>query len=146
VDSTIKLYKQSDSSEVTIIPEGEALYVEAVHELNTGTWDSQKVWGMITVEPFEGAPRWICSTIVPTDNNAQNPLTPESGMIATLEFPSATTVKIRCNFDSSKVDLTNGVKFGSKVKEGDTDIIEIGKTTTDNELKNTTDDEIKILA
>lgn len=146
VDSTIKLYKQSDSSEVSIIPEGEALYVEAVHELNTGTWDAQKVWGMITVEPFEGAPRWICSTIVPTDNNAQNPLTPESGMIATLEFPSATIVKIRCNFDSSKVDLTNGVKFGSKVKEGDTDIVEIGKTTTDNELKNTTDDEIKILA
>jgi len=146
VDSTIKLFRQSDDTEVTIIPEGKPLYIEATHELTSGSWDLQKIWGMITIEPKEGAPRWVCSTIVPTDNNGNNPLTPESGMLATLLFPSFTTVKIRCNFDNSKIDLSNGVKITSKVKQGCEDIVEIGKTTTDDELKKTTDDETKTLA
>jgi len=146
VDSVIELKRQSDNSVVSIIPEGELLYIESTHELTTGNWDVQKVWGMITVEPKESSPRWIMSTIVPFDNNALNPLTPISGLLLTVDYLAANIVTLKCKFDPSKIDLSNGVKITAKIKQVCLDITEVSKETTSDEDKYTTDDELKILA
>ena len=146
VDSVIELKRQSDNSVVTIIPEGEQLFIESTHELTTGNWDVQKVWGMITVEPKESSPRWIMSTIVPFDNNALNPLTPISGLLLTVDYLAANIVTLKCKFNPSKIDLSNGVKITAKIKQVCLDITEVSKETTLDEDKETTSDELKILA
>ena len=146
VTTTIELQRQSDNSVVTIIPEGEQLFIESTHVLTTGNWDVQKIWGMITVEPKEGAPRWISSTIVAYDNNSNNPLTPISGLLCQISYISATTIKLKCKFDPNKLDTTNGVKITAKIKQVCDDIVEVNKITTDDEDKLTTDDDEKILA
>lgn len=115
INQTMILQVVSTAQNVNVIVEGELHYVVATH-LTTGVWDQSTVWGMITVEPFEGAPRWICSTIVPFDNNQANPLTPISGSFATLTFSAPNLAVITCYFDPSKINLTNGVKFTSKIK------------------------------
>jgi hypothetical protein len=75
------------------------------------------VWGMITVEPTKSSPRWICSTVVAFDNDLANPLNPLPGNIyATLTFPTPNVAKITCYFDPNKINLSNGVKFTSKIK------------------------------
>jgi len=146
VTTTIELQRQSDNSVVNIIPEGEQLFIESTHVLTTGNWDVQKIWGMITVEPKEGAPRWISSTIVAYDNNSNNPLTPISGLLCQISYISATTIKLKCKFDPNKLDTTNGVKITAKIKQVCDDIVEVNKITTDDEDKLTTDDDEKILA
>jgi len=146
VTTTIELQRQSDNSVVTIIPEGEQLFIESTHVLTTGNWDVQKIWGMITVEPKEGAPRWISSTIVSFDNDSRNPLTPISGLLCQISYISATTIKLKCKFDPDKIDLSNGVKITAKIKQTCFDIVEVNKETTSDEDKETTDDEIKILS
>ena len=55
-------------------------------------------------------------------------------------------VKFKCKFDPSKIDTTNGVKITAKIKQGLTSIVEIGKATTNDDDKNTTSDELKVLA
>lgn len=115
INQTMTLQVVSTAQNVNVIVEGELHYVVATH-LTTGVWDESTVWGMITVEPTEGAPRWICSTVVPFDNNQANPLTPITGAFATLTFSAPNLAVITCYFDPSKINLTNGVKFTSKIK------------------------------
>ena len=113
----ITLYRELTNSAVSVIIEGELHKIEGRHILSSGTWDQSTVWGMITVEPYENAPRWICSTVVAFDNNLSNPLSPLTGNIyATLTFPSPNVAKITCYFDPNKINLSNGVKFTSKIK------------------------------
>lgn len=116
VTQTMDLQLVSTNQNVGIIVENEIHKVKAYHTLTTGTWDQLTVWGMITIEPTESNPRWICSTIVPFDNDLQNPLYPISGLLATLTFPSPNVALIECYFDPSKMNLSNGVKFTSKIK------------------------------
>lgn len=146
VTSTIELQRQSDNSVVTVIPNGEQLFIESTHILTTGNWDVQKIWGMITIEPKQNSPRYISSTIVAFDNDSTNPLTPISGLLCQISYISATTIKLKCKFDPSKIDTTNGVKITAKIKQTCFDIVEVPKNTTSNEDKWTTDDEQKILA
>ena len=146
VNSTIELKRQLDDSVVSIIPEGELLFIESTHELTTGNWDPLKMWGMITVEPKEGAPRWIMSTIVPFDGNSSNPLRPISGLLTTIDYLAANIITLKCQFDPSKIDLSNGVKITAKVKQVCLDITEVSKETTSDDDKYTTDDDLKIIA
>lgn len=146
INSSLVLKKQSDNSVVSYIPEGELLYIESTHEKTSGNWDFQKVWGQITVEPKEGAPRWMLSTIIDYDNNINNPLAPISGLNVSFDIISANVLNFSCKFDASKIDTSNGVKITAKVKEGNEDIVIVNKITNDNEDKITTDDELKIMA
>ena len=146
ITTTVELQRQSDNSVVTFMPEGELLFIESTHVLAVGSWDIQRVWGMITVEPNKAAPRSICSTIVPFDNNVGNPLTPVSGLLCQIIYINSSTIKLKCKFDPSKVDTENGVKITAKIKEGAADIVDVNKLTTSNEDKYTTGDENKIIA
>jgi hypothetical protein len=112
----ITLYRELTNSAVSVIVEGELHKIEGRHILTSGTWDTSTVWGMITVEPTKSSPRWICSTAVAFDNDLANPLSPLTGLYATLTFPVPNVAKITCYFDPNKINLSNGVKFTSKIK------------------------------
>lgn len=116
INQTMQLEVVSTSQTVGVIVEGELHKVSALHTLISGNWDTATVWGMITIEPTESAPRWICSTVIPFDNDLANPLTPISGSVATLTFPNPNEALIECYFDPNKINLSNGVKFTSKIK------------------------------
>ena len=146
VTSAIALQKQSDNSVVTIIPNGELLFIESTHTLTTGNWDIQKIWGMITIEPTKASPRSICSTIVPFDNNAANPLTPISGLLCQIDYITSNIIKLKCKFDPSKIDLTNGVKITAKIKQGLNNIVTVNKITTADADKYTTTNDDKIIS
>lgn len=146
VTSSIELKKQSDNTVFPFIPVGELLYIESTHILTTGNWDIQKIWGMITIEPKESSPRSICSTIVPFDNNAGNPLTPIAGLLAQIIYVSGNTLKLKCKFDPSKIDLTNGVKITAKIKQGLNNIVTFNKLTTADADKYTTTNDDKIIS
>ena len=146
VDTTIVLRKASDNSVVTFIPKNEPLIIETTHVLNSGVWDLQKIWGQITVEPFENSPRWMLSSIIDFDNNINNPLRPISGLLLDFDLISTNIIKFSCNFDSSKLSTVKNVKITAKIKQGDDDIVIVSKETTDNIDKETTDNELKILS
>ena len=146
VDTTIILKKASDNSVVTFIPKNEPLIIETTHVLNTGGWDLQKIWGQITIEPFENSPRWMLSSIIDFDNNINNPLRPISGTILNLDFIFPNIIKFSCNFDSSKIPTVKNVKITAKIKQGVENIVTLNKITTTNNDKETTEDELKILS
>ena len=146
VTTTIELQKQSDNSVVTFIPNGELLFIESTHVSTTGNWDIQKVWGMITVEPKEGSPRSICSTIVAFDNNAGNPLKPINGLLCQISYISGNTIKLKCKFNPANVDTSNGVKITAKIKQGLNDIVTFNKITTADADKYTTTNDDKIIS
>lgn len=146
VDTVITLKKLSDLSTVNYVPKNEMLRIEATHTLNTGVWDLQKIWGQITIEPFENSPRWMLSSIIDYDNNINNPLVPISGLLLDFDLISTNIIKFSCNFDTSKLSTVKNVKITAKIKQGDDDIVIVSKETTDNEDKETTDNELKILS
>lgn len=145
ITSTIELVRESTGQIVNTIIEGEIMRVVATHESLAGDWEQPATWGMITIEPKESAPRWICSTIIDFDNNANNPLTPIVGDVATLSFPTPTIAKIECLFDTSKINLQNMVKFTSKIKQN-CEALPIQKVTTTNVNKVTTTNIKKVTA
>jgi hypothetical protein len=146
ITTSINLRRTTDNTVVGFIPQGEEVIIESVHELVSGAWDIQKIWGQITVEPKEGAQRWMLSSIVDFDNNTNNPLAPISGSLLNLVYIFPNIIKFSCKFDAGKIDTSNGVKITAKIKEGLTNIVLVNKITNDEEDKITTDNETKILA
>jgi hypothetical protein len=71
---------------------------------------------MITVEPTESSPRYIVSTVVPYDYNPSNPLEPISGTLVNITYPSPDVAVMECYFNANMLDLSNGVKFTTKIK------------------------------
>jgi hypothetical protein len=140
VNQTIELYEDSSNLNVPIILEGQLHRVVTLHTLTGGlVWDPSNIWGQITVEPFEGQPRWICSTAVDYDNNTNNPLTPLSGSLINITYPAANIARLECYFNPDLLNLSNGVKFTTKIK-GCTGDPEIGKTTAPDDIQKTTTD------
>ena len=141
IDQDIELIIDSTNQTVGVIAEGQMMRVRATHVLNNGTvWDPNNIWGMITVEPKESAPRWICSTIVPFDNNTNNPLTPLSGLLCDMQVVG-NLVTMECYFDPTKINLQNDCKFTTKIKG--CSMAQVGKQTTDGIMKQKTDGTIK---
>lgn len=113
----IELYIESTTQNVQVIVDGNLHRVIATHtNVDSSAWNTSNVWGMITVEPTESSPRWICSTVLASDGNILNPLSTITGSTATLTFPTPDVAQIECFFDPSKINLTNGVKFTTKIK------------------------------
>lgn len=116
IDQTIDLFLESSGQLVYAIIDNDLMRIKATHELNSGNWDTDNIWGQITVEPKEGSPRWTCSTVIPFDNNPSNPLQPVSGSVMAKTFPALNVVQFECYFDTTKMDTTNGVSITTKVK------------------------------
>jgi hypothetical protein len=148
IDQTIELYVDSTNQNVGIVTEGQLMRVVATHTLNNATaWNQSEIWGMITIEPFESGQRWILSSVVPYDNNVNNPLYPLSGSLINISYPTNNVAVMECFFDPTRINLENGVKFTTKIKGcNDAPFVIIEKTTTDGDDKTTTDGDIKTLA
>jgi hypothetical protein len=100
---------------------------------------------MITVEPYESAPRYLTSSVINYDGNPNNPLTPLSGLLTPITYPTPDVARMECYFNPNLINLANGVKFTVKIK-GCTTAKELLKVTTRPEQKLTTDDQFKIIA
>lgn len=144
--SDVALYRESDSLLVSSVIEGELHRIVATHELVSGNWGTlSDLWGMITIEPKESSPRQILSTVIPYDNDTSNPLKPLSGLFATLTLPSPNIAQIECLFDANLINLNNGVKITSKIKNLCL-TPEVVKTLTDGTTKTTTGGDDKTIA
>ena len=119
IDSEIKLFLQPSNTEVSAVPSDSMLIIQSTHTNLLGNWDTTKVWGELTCEQFENSPRTNSSTVVPFDNNTSSPLSPITGTLIELTYPTPDVAKMRYMFDSSKIDLAGGVKFTAKIKEKD---------------------------
>lgn len=146
IKQTIEIIRDLDNSVIPVVVDGEMHTIRATHELIDGSeWSNP--WGMITIEPTESSPRWVCSTAVPYDFNSQNPLTPVgSPTLMTITYLSANKVQFECKFDANKINLEKGCKFTTKIKGCSTKINFKVKATTDNKIKITTGGKIKVIS
>lgn len=115
IQPTIEFYREGDDpftdSPVTALFSGEIMTIKAIHGYNGYTAESS--WGEITIETFEGQPRWNSSTEVAYDNNPNNPLSPITGTVITTTTSLSETV-LTCSLDVDKLtDLD--FKFTSKI-------------------------------
>lgn len=120
--SNIDLIIDSSNLIVGVIPIGNLMRIRATHINSATNWNPSTTWGMITIESFESSPRWICSSVVPFDNNTNNPLTPLSGLLINIVFPSPNIAVLECYFDPGLIDVSNGVKITAKIKDCGNDI------------------------
>lgn len=140
---TIELYIDATNQNVGVVVQGGLMRVVATHELLDGSNWATSVWGQITVEPTESAPRWWCSTAVNFDGNLQNPLSPLSGLLMAITYPTPSIARMECFFDPSKINLQNGCKFTTKIKACTSLFPILGKQTTTGGNKQTTTGGIK---
>ena len=115
IDSGIALVRVSTGQPISQIPYNEVVKVVALHKNLTGNWAGD-LWGAITVEPFEQAPRWLCSSVIDTDNNQNNPLSPVTGTKISIDTSTPDIAGLECYLDASKIALDDGVKITSKIK------------------------------
>jgi len=146
IKQNVELFIDSTGDQVGVVVENELMRIVGTSELTNGDiWDSSNIWGMLTIEPFENAPRSIASSVVTYDGNPNNPLTPLSGIITPITYPSPNVARMECYFNPNLINLTNGVKFTVKIK-GCTLSSELLKVTTKDEQKVTTENEPKIIS
>lgn len=143
VEQNIELFIDSTNQNVDVAIIGGLMRVVATHTLQSGSWDQVGVWGMITVETYESVPRKICSSVLPFDNDFSNSLTPLDGVLMIITFPLSNLARMECFFDPDVIDLTNGCKFTTKIKQICPILEE--KTMTDGTTKTTTTGDIKTL-
>jgi len=116
ITTTIELIRETTGQIVNIMIDGEQMRVRSTHTLISGDWEQAETWGMITIEPYESAPRQICSTVVPYDPSQANPLAPISGLFAELTFPAPNIAVIECFLNPNVINLQNGAKITAKIK------------------------------
>ena len=117
IESSIDLIMNSSNLIVGVIPIGNLMRIKSTHINYSTNWEPTTTWGMLTIESFESSPRWICSSVVPFDNNTNNPLTPLSGLLINIVFPSPNIAVLECYFDPGLINLSNGVKITAKIKD-----------------------------
>jgi hypothetical protein len=117
VIQNIELYIDSTNQNVGIVTIGQLMRIVATHELVVGAWDQLGVWGMVTVEPCEAEKRYICSSVLPFDNDLSNPLKPLDNVQMIITYPAPNVARMECFFDPDLIDLSNGCKFTTKIKQ-----------------------------
>lgn len=116
IQETFKL--EYSGSPVTSVISGAMHLLTITCEKLDGANFLPNTWIEVSVEPFESATRWICSSVVPTDNNSNNPLSDFGyNPLLQLTFVTPSVIGVKLNFDASLIDTTNGVKFTCKVKD-----------------------------
>ena len=72
-------------------------------------------WAQMTIEPFEGSPRYDISSIYNFDSVVQNPLNPLLGDTLLDYMVSTYTIITKCIFDPSKMVDPSNVSFTSRI-------------------------------
>ena len=109
--SSVITYYRADGSLTTSLWRNEVMTIKATHTY-TG-YTALSSWGEITIEDFEGSPRWNSSTVVEFDGNINNPLQAISGDYITSSSTTSETI-LSCKLDTSKLDNLN-FKVTSKI-------------------------------
>jgi hypothetical protein len=109
--TSVITYYRADGSLTTSLWKDEIMTVKATHTYTGYTAVSS--WGEITIESYEGSPRWNSSTVVAFDGNINNPLQPISGGVLTKTATTNETI-LSCKVDTSKLDTLQH-KFTSKI-------------------------------
>lgn len=104
--SEIQLFRENGDP-CNAIVDGEIMTVKAIHTA-LAPINPETAWGWIGVEPFEGQPRFICSTVIGNGNDTNNPL------FNIILETSGNNLIFTCNFDTNKIDLSNGVSITSR--------------------------------
>lgn len=136
VVSSIQYIRELDSSVVTSLIDGEIMRIKSKHINLLGSWNST-TWGMLTVEPKEGHPRYISSTVIDFDNNSNNPLYPIPGQTKAKLTLAADTAYIECLCDTNKLTGMNQ-SFTAKIKDPDAPLPPNFKTTAPDDTNKTT--------
>lgn len=109
ITTTFELYR-SDNTLVTALLDGEIMTIKAIHDHSTIIGST--FWGEITIEETETSPRYLLSTEIDYDNNANSPIYPISGLRLTQSTVSNITT-FSCLVDVSK--LNSNAKITSKI-------------------------------
>lgn len=109
IDTSFELYR-SDNTLVTALLDGEIMTIKAIHDHSTIIGST--FWGEITIEETETSPRYLLSTEIDYDNNANSPIYPISGLRLTQSTVSNITT-FSCLVDVSK--LNSNAKITSKI-------------------------------
>ncbi len=106
-----------DGTPLTAPLEGQQILVKATHTLPAGNaWNPPNIWGEITVEQFENAPRWITSTAYNDDLGGTNPFTPLTGETKLKMTIAGDTATFETLVDFAKINTFGGVKFTARVQ------------------------------
>ena len=108
-------FQRLDGTALTKPLENEVCKLVAKHTLPAGDLWISELWGWIRVEPKEGAPNCMISTVLPHGEVVQNPLQPISGETMANIVISGNILKIFALFDPSKIAVQNGISFSSRV-------------------------------
>jgi hypothetical protein len=109
--SSVITYYRADGSPTTVLWKNEVMTIKATHTYTGYTAVSS--WGEITIEDYEGSPRWNSSTEVAFDGNINNPLQAITGSYITSSSSTSETI-LSCNLDTSKLNNLN-FKVTSKI-------------------------------
>jgi len=88
--------------------------IKASHQLSADTYIGNE-WVEIHVRPKKNSPQWTASTVLDASDN-NNPLYPETGQTKATITVSGDTVTSTILFDPTKIDLTGGLTFTTRVK------------------------------
>lgn len=136
VITTLQYIRESDSSAVSALIQGEIMRIKSKHINVLGSWNPS-TWGMLTVEPKEGQPRQISSTVINFDNNSNNPLYPIPGETKAKLTLVADIAYIECLCDTNKLIGMNQ-SFTAKIKDPDAPLPPNFKTTAPDDTNKTT--------
>lgn len=108
-------YELLDGTPITQPVQGEIIKVICTHTPDSMTLGAINVWGNITIEPTESNPRYLISSWIDHGTWLANPLQPLDGETTINVTDNLTNIVFECLFDSSKLNVSNGIKFTSRI-------------------------------
>lgn len=143
----IDYIRESDSTTVSGLIDGEIMRIKANRITSLGGWSSG-TWGEITIEAKEGAPRWIIYTMIDFDNDTNNPLYPIPGDTTARLTIAGNIATIECLCDTTKLSGGSEYSVSVKIKDPNEPIPPFNKTTSPDDIIKTMspDDTVKTLA
>lgn len=116
-------FERLDSTPITTPLLGEVILIRSKWTSLTVPfvqYDQHTGWGNITVEPFEGQPRPVISSVYQQGNQPQNPLIPINGSGDMLSVTGWGTNELvfECLFDPNRINTNTGVSLTSRVNNG----------------------------
>lgn len=116
--SSVLNYYRLDGTPLSNPITGEQIRIEAVHKLTAETWNGNE-WGQITIENFEGSPRYLISSEFKFIDALNSPFDPLAGFDRLKKTVTSDTVTLECLYTATKVKTGNEVSVGTRVN-GDT--------------------------
>jgi hypothetical protein len=108
-------YFKADGTPITAPIANEIITVKCTHTPTSMSFGAVEVWGSITVEPKESAPRWLISSKLVHGSQPLNPLQCSTGQTKLKQTVNATNVVHECTFFSDNINIVNGIKFTGRI-------------------------------